>query len=358
MSGWSEIFSTPSGSSHAGARGLIKCLRTFFSAFGVPEELASDGGPEFIASTTKEFLSRWGVTHRQSSAYHPQSNGRAEVAVKSAKRLLRSNVGPTGVLDSDNLLRALLQLRNTPDPDCNISPAQIVFGRPLRDAFSFVNRLEKFSNPAIHPTWREAWSQKETALRTRFTKSSEALNEHARALLPLSVGDRCFVQNQTGTAPIKWDRTGIVTGVLPHDQYVVKVDGSGRVTKRNRRFLRAFKPASTKIEPPPRTALQEALPNRCLLCNPVVPADPEIQDRVPIEAPAAPAQPDCTLDECLPNVVDEPVEPLLPKTPPTKPQTIPAALLRILPHNAPGLKEDIDINVQGRTRSSKNNNSA
>ena len=169
LSGWSEIFSTLSG-----ARGLISCLRSFFTTFGVSEELASNGGPEFTADATAEFLHRWGVKHRLSSAYHPQSNGRAEVAVKSAKRLLRCNVGPTGSLDNDRLLRALLQLRNTPDPDCNVSPAQIIFGRPIQDAFSFVNRIEKFSNPAVHPVWHESWSSKETALRTRFTRSSES----------------------------------------------------------------------------------------------------------------------------------------------------------------------------------------
>ena len=43
-----------------------------------------------------------------------------------------------------------------PDPDCNISSAQIISGRPLRDTLSFVNRLEKYSNPNVRPTWRQA----------------------------------------------------------------------------------------------------------------------------------------------------------------------------------------------------------
>jgi hypothetical protein len=54
-------------------------------------ELASDGGPEFTASLTREFLTCWGMGHRLSSAHHPQSNGTAEVDVKSLKRLLRSD---------------------------------------------------------------------------------------------------------------------------------------------------------------------------------------------------------------------------------------------------------------------------
>ena len=53
LSGWCEIFSTPSGTSQAGSRGLISCLRRFFSTFGVPEELSSDGGAKFICDLTK-----------------------------------------------------------------------------------------------------------------------------------------------------------------------------------------------------------------------------------------------------------------------------------------------------------------
>ena len=95
------------------------------------------------------------MKHRMSSAYFPKSNGRTEVVVKKVKRFLLSCIGPSGTLDTDNFLQGMLQLHNTPDRDCNVSPAQILFGRPLRDAFSFVNRYFKFDNPAIDKTWME-----------------------------------------------------------------------------------------------------------------------------------------------------------------------------------------------------------
>ena len=247
LSGWVEVYSSSSGTTLAGATGLIRHLRTFFATFGVPEELSSDGGPEFSASSTQAFLKLWGVRHRLSSAYFPQSNGRAEVAVKTAKRLLRSNTGPTGSLDHDRFVRAILQLRNTPDPDCKLSPAQIIFGHPLRDTLSFVNRLEKYTNPYIQPTWRQAWSAKEEALRSRITRTTEALQAHSRPLRPLALGDTVFIQNQQGNHPTKWDRSGVIVESLGNDQYRVKVDGSGRLTLRNRRFLRAYSPVSTSI---------------------------------------------------------------------------------------------------------------
>ena len=240
LSGWVEVYSSQAGSSKAGSSGLIAHLRTLFATFGVPMTMSSDGGPEFTATATGDFLARWGVHHRQSAAYNPQSNGRAEVAVKKAKRLLKSCIDPRGSLNNDHFLRGMLQLRNTPDPECKLSPAQVLFGHPLRDAFSFVNRCPKFENRAIRSIWHDAWASKEDALRTRYAGSMEKLNAHARQLPDLQAGERVFIQNQNGLHPNKWDRSGVVLESLGHDQYNIKVDGTGRITKRNRRFLRHY----------------------------------------------------------------------------------------------------------------------
>jgi hypothetical protein len=50
---------------------------------------------------------------------------------------------------------------------------------------------------------------------------------------------------QTGPHPTKWDKTGVVIEVKQFDQYIIKVDGSGIVTQRNRKFLRKFFPVIT-----------------------------------------------------------------------------------------------------------------
>ena len=90
--------------------------------FGVPVEISSDGGPEFIAGETKAFFKKWGIRHTL-----PSSNGRAELSGGNIK-------SPNGSLDNDGFVRALLAYCNTPDPGCNLSSAKIMLGRPLRDS--------------------------------------------------------------------------------------------------------------------------------------------------------------------------------------------------------------------------------
>ena len=74
--------------------------------------------------------------------------------------------------------------------------------------------------------------------------STEALDTHMRPLAPLSPGDKIFLQNQRGSHPKQWDNSGTVVELGNYDQYWVKVYSSGRLSSRNRRFLRKFVPPS------------------------------------------------------------------------------------------------------------------
>ena len=112
---------------------MERVLQEHFTNFNIPEEISMDGGPQIMSDTVKSCLSRWGVKHRLSSAYFPHSNNRAELAVKTGKRLLRDNLTIHGSLATYKVMRALMQYRNTPLTNLRLSPAQIVFNRQLRD---------------------------------------------------------------------------------------------------------------------------------------------------------------------------------------------------------------------------------
>ena len=246
-----------------GANGLIASLRNLFTTFGIPEELSSDGGVEFTAKSTQDFLRSWGINHRKSSVAFPHSNCRAEVGVKTSKRLITNNTGANGNLESDKFHRALLQYRNTPDPETKISPAMCIFGRAIKD---FIPVAPGRYMP--HPSWSQMLSSRENALRVRHVRSAEYWSEHTRRLNPLRVGDHVWIQNQVGSNPRKWEQTGTVIEVKQYDQYLIKIDGSGRVTLRNRKFLRKIVPVKKDTHPynafirPLTEPLQPDIPSR------------------------------------------------------------------------------------------------
>ena len=87
FSGWTEV-ALPKSTCF---RDVKKELLLWFRNYGVPNEIASDGGPPFNSYEFENFLKAWGVDFRKSSAYYAQSNGRAEAAVNVVKRLLMDN---------------------------------------------------------------------------------------------------------------------------------------------------------------------------------------------------------------------------------------------------------------------------
>ena len=231
-SGWPSVYYYPRGT--ANSQALISTLREWWVLLGVPEECASDGGPTFVSRETQDFMDRWGVRHRLSSVAFPHSNTRAELGVKTCKRMIRENTGPKGTLDTDKFARALLAYRNTPLQGLGLSPAQILLGRELRDFLPFAE-----GKAGIRKEWRITSDERERALAKRHSLNVEKLNAYARELPQLKVGDAVFCQNQTGNYPRRWHKTGKVVemGKGPR-QYMVKMDGSGQVSLRNRKFLR------------------------------------------------------------------------------------------------------------------------
>ena len=86
------------------------------------------------------------------------------------------------------------------------------------------------------------------ALAKRATAATEDLMLKTKDLGELKVGQEVRVQNQAGDKPKHWDNTGVVVESKGFDQYVVKNDGSGRLTMRNRQFLKPIIPYGKSSE--------------------------------------------------------------------------------------------------------------
>ncbi|KAI3813981.1 hypothetical protein L1987_18719 [Smallanthus sonchifolius] len=89
VSKWAEAQALPTND----ARVVVQFLKKLFSRFGAPKALISDRGTHFCNSQLEKALSRYGVNHRFSTSYHPQTSGQVEVTNRGIKRILEKTVG-------------------------------------------------------------------------------------------------------------------------------------------------------------------------------------------------------------------------------------------------------------------------
>ncbi|MEL6804973.1 MAG: hypothetical protein AAFO91_14455, partial [Bacteroidota bacterium] len=286
----------------------------------------TDGGPQFQAEAFLQFLTTWAIKHRTPSPCYPQSNGRAELGIKTAKRLLKENTGPNGQIDNDRIARAVLQYHNTPLRDGPMSPAQLLFGRALADFLP--------ANPKayeLHPYWAKRVKDYRRQRHLNHRKMASRYNVGTRRLGELTIGQTVSVQHHVSK---RWDRTAVVIGILPHRRYNLQMSDTGNITIRNRRFLKPIKlnrqvgfpsgPTPQPITHHSHTSADEAGPD-----EEEDHANPDEEENRTPEAPPVPSY----------TVTDETTESNTRERPHGTRNQLPRALRNLLPHNNPGLKE-------------------
>ena len=60
------------------AKVVITFLKKLFCRFGIPKALISDRGTHFCNKLMEKAMKRYGVNHRFSTSYHPQTSGQVE----------------------------------------------------------------------------------------------------------------------------------------------------------------------------------------------------------------------------------------------------------------------------------------
>jgi len=111
---------------------IIKALVKFFSTFGLPKIVQSDQGTNFLSKLFRQVLESLSISHRVSSAYHPQSQGALERFHQTLKSMLKKYCLETARDWDEGVSLVLFAVRETVQESLGFSPADLVFGHQLR----------------------------------------------------------------------------------------------------------------------------------------------------------------------------------------------------------------------------------
>ena len=196
---------------------VIQKLKVHLSRNGLVDICVTDNGPQFSSELFRDFANKWGFEHKTSSPLHPMCNGLAEKSVGIAKKLLtkakESNQDP---------YIALLEYRNTPLLDCNMSPAQLLYSRRTKSIVPITNKLLQHQ-PVNQSTVQKNMQRAKATQKAKFDKS-------AKPLPPLSINESVRIQAGKFWRPAKV--------MKKHDtrSYTVQTK-DGALYRRNRKHL-------------------------------------------------------------------------------------------------------------------------
>nr|GEX19873.1 reverse transcriptase domain-containing protein [Tanacetum cinerariifolium] len=125
LSKWVEAKALPTND----ARVVCKFLKNLFAIFGTLRAIIRDRGTHFCNDQFAKVILKFGVTHRLTTPYHPQTSGQLEVSNLDLKRILERTVGENHASWLDKLDDALWAFQTTYKTPIGCTPYKLIYGK-------------------------------------------------------------------------------------------------------------------------------------------------------------------------------------------------------------------------------------
>ena len=131
---WPEVYEM----SQTTAAKTIAVLHHLLASHGLPAQIISNNGPQFVSEELAAFLKANGVRDLKCAPYHPASNGLAERFVTTFKQVMKAGKHD-GLASQHQVENFLFTYCTTPHATTRTSPCSLFLGRDLRTKLDFLH---------------------------------------------------------------------------------------------------------------------------------------------------------------------------------------------------------------------------
>ncbi|GJV93676.1 reverse transcriptase domain-containing protein [Tanacetum coccineum] len=206
VSKWAEAQALPTND----ARVVVTFLKKLFCRFGMPKALISDRGTHFCNKIMEKTMKRYGVNHRFSTSYHPQTSGQVENKNRALKRILEKTIKDNPAIWSRKLDDALWAFRTTYKTPTGTTPYKLIYGKNCHLPFKIEHcaywalknckpdlitagekrmfqlhelnklRYQAYENSRLYKGRTKVWHDRKLRMRKEFKQGNKVLLFHSK----------------------------------------------------------------------------------------------------------------------------------------------------------------------------------
>ena len=221
---------------------VAEALVTVYSRVGIPCEVLSDLGTQFVSNLMKEVSRLLSIKQLTSTRFHPICNGLVEKYNGLIKKILRKMCAEQPKQWDRYLPALLFALREIPNSSLGYSPFELLYGHNVRGPMSILREL--WTNQSVEAEARSEY-QYVVDLRERLSETWElaqkSLSETAQKYKryydvkskprKLKIGQKVLIllPSEHNKLLIQWKGPFEVVDVKRENDYLIDVNGSKRL---------------------------------------------------------------------------------------------------------------------------------